>query len=125
MRTGLIMLCAAMVGLYAAPGAAVAQNKSPPTYEADPSVYKVIFENKDFRVIDAVRKAGQQDKPHSHPLPSVVYFLTDCNDDVTENGQVRHSVRKAGEVLASPITQSHTAKNIGSTDCHSLFVERK
>ena len=34
---------------------AMAQN-APPTYQGDPDVYKVIFEDQNFRVIEAIRK---------------------------------------------------------------------
>jgi hypothetical protein len=40
---------------------------------------KVIFEDQNFRVIAATWKKGTTDTPHSHPLPLVVYPLTDCN----------------------------------------------
>ena len=52
---------------------------SPPTYQADPDVYKVIFEDANFRVIAATWKKGARDKDHSHPLPSVGYAVTDCS----------------------------------------------
>ena len=51
--------------------AALAQNVKP-SYEADPQVYKVIYEDQNFRVILADRPAGVHDKEHSHPLPSVL-----------------------------------------------------
>lgn len=56
-----------------------AVQNSPPSYQADPSVYKVIFEDANFRIIEAVRKADVKDKPHSHPVPSVIYNVTDCS----------------------------------------------
>jgi hypothetical protein len=50
-----------------------------PTYKGDPSVYKLIFEDANFRVIEANRPAGMKDKAHGHPLPSVVYTVNDSN----------------------------------------------
>ena len=58
--------------LCAAPSSAVAQS-APPSYQGDPDVYKVIFEDENFRVIKSVRKKGEHEKPHSHPLPSVLF----------------------------------------------------
>jgi hypothetical protein len=55
---GLTMVRYALLGLSAlviSIGAAAAQN-APPSYEADPSVYKVIFEDQNFRVISATWK---------------------------------------------------------------------
>jgi hypothetical protein len=111
--------------LSAAPSAAMAQDALP-TYKADPDVYKVIFEDQNFRVIDALRKKGVRDKPHSHPVPSVVYFLTDCNDKLYgADGKTRVSTQKAGTVVAVPVIKSHSTENISNGDCHQIFVERK
>jgi hypothetical protein len=108
------------------PSYAVAQTTSPPSYQADPDVYKVIFEDANFRVIKSVRKKGEHDKPHSHPLPSVIYFLTDCPTRLyLPDGKTVENTSKAGTAQAVPVTQSHSAENIGQADCESLFVEKK
>ena len=97
-----------------------------PTYKADPSVYKVIFEDANFRVIEGVRKAGVHDKAHSHPVASVVYNVTDCKTKQhTPDGKTAENERKAGTVNASPIVANHSAENIGSGDCKQIFVEKK
>ena len=115
----------AMALLCMASSAAIAQN-APPTYQADPGVYKIIFEDQNFRVIAATWKAGATDKPHSHPVPSVVYSVTDCAFKLTSaDGKTINLNPKAGTVTAVPITASHTATNVGPTDCQSVFVERK
>ena len=113
--------------LYLVSSAAMAQN-APPSYEGDPDVYKVIFENQNFRVIDAVRKKGVHDKLHSHPVPSIVYHLTDCTSlsygpDGKPTGSP--SNRKAGTAQTGSITPAHSVENVGPEDCHALFVERK
>jgi hypothetical protein len=111
--------------LYITSSAAVAQN-APPSYHGDPDVYKVIFEDQNFRVIASTRKKGVHDKAHSHPVPSVVYFLTDCVTRLyTPDGKTTENTRKAGTAQAVPITPSHSAENIGPADCQSVFVERK
>jgi hypothetical protein len=111
--------------LYLTPSAAFAQN-APPTYEADPSVYKVIFEDQNFRVIAATWKAGMTDKPHSHPVPSIVYTVTDCSFRLrSADGKTVELNPKAGGAMAVPITPSHTAENAGSKDCQGILVERK
>jgi quercetin dioxygenase-like cupin family protein len=105
--------------------AALAQN-APPTYQADPGVYKVIFEDQNFRVIAATWKKGAHDKAHSHPVPSVIYALSDCSLRVTApDGTKRDITNKAGSATPVPITASHSAENVGSTDCQAVFVERK
>src|SRR5579872_5258079 len=56
---------------------------APPTYAGAPGVYKLILDNERFRVIRAVWRPGQLDAPHSHPIPSVVFPLTDCTIKLT------------------------------------------
>ncbi len=110
---------------HALPSAAVAQS-SAPSYQADPDVYKMIFEDENFRVIKSVRKKGEHDKPHAHPLASVIYFLTDCpTRQYLPDGRTVEGTSKAGTAQAVPIIQSHSAENIGPADCESLFVEKK
>jgi hypothetical protein len=89
-------------------------------------VYKVIFEDENFRVIAATWKKGAHDKDHSHPLPSVGYAVTDCALKVmAPDGKSRDVNSKAGSANAVPTTQSHHAENVGASDCQVVFVERK
>jgi len=108
-------------------GATVAFAQSaPPTYQGDPDVYKVIFEDQNFRVIAATRKKAVHDKSHGHPLPSVVYNVTDCTTKLyAADGKTSENSAKAGTASAVPVIASHSAENIGPTDCQQIFVERK
>jgi hypothetical protein len=120
---------AIMVGAALAAGAAstnaVAQTAEP-SYKADPSVYKVIFEDANFRVIEANRKKGVHDKVHSHPLPSIVYFVTDCKTkQYAADGRTSEGVGKAGVARAVPAIASHSSENTGTADCKQIFVEKK
>jgi len=122
----LIISAAGAAALLFAVAAPVTAQTAPPTYQGDPEVYKVIFEDQNFRVIASTRKAGVKDKLHGHPLPSVVYFVDDCKSKLyAADGKTRESVSKAGTVQAVPIIPAHSAENVGTTDCHSIFVERK
>ena len=115
---------AAMILGLASTGA-IAQTAEP-TFKGDPAVYKVIFEDANFRVIEANRPAGVKDKAHGHPLPSIVYNVVDCKTKLTAaDGKTRESVTKAGTAAAVPIIGSHTAENIGTTACKQVFVEKK
>src|SRR5215471_14638640 len=90
---------------------------APPTYEGDPSVYKVIFEDQNFRVIATTRKKGVHDKVHGHPLPSVIYNITDCTTKTYAlDGKTSEIVRKAGTASAVPVIPSHSAENTGAAD---------
>ena len=97
-----------------------------PTYKGDPEVYKVIFENADFRVVESVRKKGVHDKPHSHPVASVVYNVTDCQTRLySADGKTTVRNSKAGTADAVPVIASHSAENIGPADCKQVFFEKK
>ena len=99
---------------------------APPSFEGDPSVYKVIFEDANFRVIAIERKKGVTDKPHGHPVAGVIYSITDCSTRLRDaNGQSRDSITKAGTAGPTPIVGSHTAENFGAADCQQVIVERK
>ena len=120
-RRTVLGLGAAMIWIVSA-----AAQQSAPSYQADPTVYKVIFEDQNFRVIAGTWKKGTTDKPHSHPAAFVVYALNDCvlrlhNPD----GTTRDSKSTAGTAFAGPITSSHTAENVSESDCQAIFVERK
>jgi len=111
--------------VYLASSVAVAQD-APPTYQGDPDVYKIIFEDQNFRVIAVTRKKGVHDKIHGHPVPSVSYNVTDCTTkQYGADGKTSESTNKAGTARAIPIISSHSAENTGSADCQQVFVERK
>jgi hypothetical protein len=99
-----------------------------PTYQADPDVYKLIFEDQNFRVIDALRKKGVHDKLHSHPNPFVVYYVTDCKDQLYDaDGKPvgPPNEAKAGTARSFPAIRAHSAENVSNSDCHTIFVEHK
>lgn len=86
----------------------------------------MIFEDANFRVIEATRAPGVNDKPHGHPSAAVVYSITDCKTKLTgADGKTRESVTEAGTAQAVPVIPSHTAENIDTTACKQVFVEKK
>jgi len=122
-RTALVLSLAAVI--YVAPSVASAQ-LAQPYYVADPGVYKVVFEDPIFRVVEATWRPGQIDKPHSHLIPSVAYPLNNCSLKLTSaDGTTRVINNKAGHAQAVPFTASHTAQNVGKSACRVLFFERK
>ena len=78
MKTTLFKLTFAAAMMIGAASSGALGQAAEPTYKGDPDVYKVIFEDANFRVIEATRKKGVHDKAHGHPVPSIVYSLTDC-----------------------------------------------
>ena len=125
----MVKYIAPVLGLTAAafvsPSVSVAQD-APPTFVADPGVYKLILDNEKFRVIRAVWRPGQMDAPHSHPIPSVVLPLTDCTIKLTSaDGTTRIVRTRAGQPVEAPVTFGHTAQNITHHACAAVFFERK
>jgi len=117
-------------GLTAAISAAIVScataQTAQPTYVGDPSVYKLLFEDANFRVIEAIRKPGVHDKVHGHPSPSIVYFVTDCPTKTYDaEGKATDATGKAGTVRAVPIIAAHSAENTTTADCKQIFVEKK
>jgi Cupin domain len=104
---------------------AFAQN-APPSYQADPSIYKVIFEDANSRVVLGTWAPGAGDKPHSHTAGSIAYALTDCTLELTSaEGKTMTLHPKAGEANAVPATASHTSRNAGPAECRVVLYERK
>ena len=119
-------VAASFAVLAAVSSSAVQAQWSPPSYQADPAVYKLIFEDARFRIIVATWKPGQGDKPHAHLAPTVVYSLTNCILKLTSaNGETRIVKNRAGHAMSVPFTTSHVAQNIGPSACRVLFVENK
>jgi hypothetical protein len=107
-RQTMFGLSAAMIWI-----ASAAAQDAPPSYQADPSTYKVIFEDQNFRVIAATWKKGETDKPHSHPLPFVVYALDDCAVRVhNPDGTSRELKSKAGTAFARGRSHPRTRPKI-------------
>ena len=123
-RSATIALC--FTALLCLPASVAFAQNAPPTYEADPSVYKIIFEDQSFRVIASTWKAGVTDKPHSHTAPSVGYFVTDCALRLkSADGRTVEINPKAGGSMAIANTPSHTTENTGPNECRAVLVERK
>lgn len=118
-------ILAVAAAAFVSPSIGVAQD-APPTYVADPGVYKLILDNEKFRVIQAVWRPGQLDARHAHLIPSVVYPLTDCTIKLTSaDGTTKIVKTKAGHPMEAPVTFGHTAQNISHHSCAAVFFERK
>jgi hypothetical protein len=121
--TGILLGTVMVIGMSSS--SAVSQTAEP-TYKADPSVYKLIFEDANFRVIEATHIKGVHDKAHSHGGQFIVYNLTDCTmKTYAPDGKATERDGKAGTVTALPAIASHSAENTGTADCKQIFVEKK
>jgi hypothetical protein len=121
--TGILLGTVMVIGMSSS--SAVSQTAEP-TYKADPSVYKLVFEDANFRVIEATHIKGVHDKAHSHGGQFIVYNLTDCTmKTYAPDGKATERDGKAGTVTALPAIASHSAENTGTADCKQIFVEKK
>ena len=117
-------ILAVAAATFVSPSIGFAQD-APPSYVADPGVYTLILDNEKFRVTRAVWRPGRLDAPHSHPIPSVVFPLTNCTIKLTSAEGTRIVRTKAGQPMEAPVTFGHTAQNITHHTCAVVFFERK
>ncbi len=89
-----------------------------------PDIYKVRLENDQVRVLDIHLKPGAKSPTHSHPA-YVLVALSPCKVKFTlPGGKTTEAEIKLGEVAGSdPVT--HSAVNVGSSECHVLNIELK
>lgn len=93
---------------------------------ASPDIYKVIAEDDRYRVIEVTWKAGQRDKPHSHPA-SAVYYPMDCTlRGFDESGaSVGSRLNRAGSARVQDPIPAHAVENAGASDCKLIMFEPK
>jgi hypothetical protein len=98
---------------------------SPRAHIAAPEVFKVIAEGQGQRVMEGTLKPGQKTPALSHPLGTVVYYLTDCSLKVTEFGVDADTNPAAGAVRITLAVNNLSRLNVGQSDCKILIVERQ
>ena len=101
---------------------------APTAPEASPDVYKILAENNQMRVIEAVWKPGQKDNFHSHPGDRASIYLTDCKLRLSKpDGTYRDATPKGGtaKVRSNEPVKSHMAQNNGDQICKIVLVELK
>ena len=118
----------AFLGLLMLSNYSFATEDAPSAPEASPEIYKVLAENDQFRVIEAIWQPGQEDNFHSHPADRVSLYQTNCNLQLTSlDGTNRVGKPKVGTAKArtgKPV-KSHKVKNLGNQVCIIRIVELK
>jgi len=120
MRTAGLLLAGALLTLGAG-GAVPAQDPA----KAAPATHKVLLENDQVRVLDIRVPARGRALMHTHPSGYVEVAMTDCRMKFTfPGGRTSEATLHAGDVVWSdPVT--HSAENLGASECHVLNVEPK
>ena len=93
---------------------------------ANPGIYKLVADTREFRVYLATWKPGQRDALHSHDS-KVTYAVTACDFRTygRDNSELERGPYKPGDVAVSPGVVAHYFENVGKSDCQLLLVERK
>jgi len=126
MKTALSLTATLIAAVGLATPFTVSAEDAPLSYKAAPDVYKLLFENDQFRVILQTSKPGQRDASHSHSA-LVTYRLSDCTGRLhyPDGKSTEPTPRKRGSVTYLPAQPSHSFENTGKTACEGLIVERK
>ena len=87
------------------------------------SIYRVVDENDDFRVLDVTLEPGQKDEVHSHP-ESVIYALGPASGTWHEMGQEpRTQVFRPGSAIFLDATESISLENTGQRNIRLIIFE--
>ena len=90
----------------------------------DPNV-KVLIDNDDVRVFEAIRPPGTKLPMHEHP-PFVVYFMSSYKaKQILPNGKEVVKDYKAGTASHRPKGLKHGIEILGTVDQHVLLIELK
>lgn len=90
-----------------------------------PGIYRVLLENEYVRVLDVRMKPGERDDWHGHPA-SAGYVLSEGTvRTYASDGTFKDVAARPGMAGAHPPIPQHRMENVGSTDVHILFAERK
>jgi quercetin dioxygenase-like cupin family protein len=89
-----------------------------------PHVYKVLFENERVRLLDVRMNPGEESAQHSHPN-YLLHALQGGKVKLTDaSGQSAEVDIQAGDTMWRE-AEEHSARNVGTTELHALFVELK
>jgi quercetin dioxygenase-like cupin family protein len=90
-----------------------------------PDIYSVLAENEYVRLMEIRLKPGARDDWHGHPA-SAGYVLSEGSVRTeAADGTTKDVVARRGMAAAHPPIGQHRMENVGTTDVHILFAERK
>ncbi len=104
-------------------GGRVARVDGEDAVEVSGSIYRVVDENDDFRVLDVTLEPGQKDEVHSHQA-SVIYALSPASGTWHEMGQEpRTQVFRPGSAIFFDATESISLENTGQRNIRLIIFE--
>ena len=90
----------------------------------DPGLYRVIFENDRVRVLEYRDRPGDRTSRHGHPDSVMVTLSAFSRRLHGGDGRQADVDLPAGQVRWIG-AQEHAGENIGTTESHSVFVEKE
>jgi quercetin dioxygenase-like cupin family protein len=103
---------------------AVVTAKAQDPVKVDPAHYKVLFNNKQVRILDYHLKPGEKTPMHSHPNHVIYPFAGGTMKFTLADGKTQTVTGKAGQVVWHD-AETHTVENVGKTETHGLDIELK
>ena len=89
-----------------------------------PGMHKILLDNDDVKVYEAIYKPGDKVPMHSHPK-HIVYVMSGGKMTFTnKEGKKEERITESGKVMDSPPV-SHMTENTGDTEIKVLVVELK
>jgi len=86
---------------------------------------KVLLDNDEIRIAEAVRHPGTVVPMHTHPKYMGYFFGPWKGRFTSKDGKITEKEFAAGDVVWSPNGKTHALEVIGDTDQHVLIVEMK
>ena len=121
----LLVLIGLMLGLIVA--RLLPTNSLPPSVELDElpkPFYSVLWENEHIRIVEHNMQPGDSEPMHTHP-EMLAYIMEGSKLLITESSGINNEVDLIkGEFQQLP-TWTHSIKNIGDSELHTLLVELK
>jgi quercetin dioxygenase-like cupin family protein len=112
----LILICALLII------SAQQKTASQEVYKVAPTMYKVLSDTLGIRVMEAAYKPGESSAMHVHP-DFALYILEGGKIEITNKEGAKQLVDfKTGMGIVLP-TDTHTARNVGTTTVRLVVVE--
>ncbi len=113
-----VMLVTLAVGFSAS--TAMAGEQMPPDQYT-----KVLLDNDQVRVLEAIRPPGTKVPMHTHPT-MIAYYFSPCKIKHTfPDGRVKVKEAQVGKALWKPNGLTHAIEILGDKDQHVLVIELK
>ncbi len=102
--------------------AAATQDQALDATKVAPTLYKMIKDTMNIRVLMATYKPGASSAMHAHP-DNAIYVIEKSKAEFTEKDGTKHQMEMAKGMISVFPGGMHSVKNIGSTNTKVLIIE--